>query len=432
LFTADAPLGALTSVTLAVQSITLTDSCGASTTVYSGTPQNTVDRYQDVEFVHVNAASEPLTIATVPQATYVAAAVTTTANTLGFVYPNSSQFNGSTFTTNPTVAKTELDAPFSIAATGNALEFSLVIPAPIDITTLGTLGDYVPVFTPSFLARHFTPATTPANDREGLSSVRGLTVSSTATQLTMNNSLGIPLGLTTDSKTVLQGVGSVSAIPASVPASVDVMIRQDGSLYASRIQIEDANTKGSWVGPLVITYAQGIYEWVAPQWWMQPSDPGHTTNTFPFAFQFTANTNYQLQGSAVDLTDLPFTPHFASFSDVMLGQGIAVDWIEQQLYGNQPLTEADSAVLIPSTFSGTITTMQQQANYVSYTLALDAHDTLTTVANETSIMAYSNAGTRMEDGSLAAGDKVNLHGFLFSDAGTPRLVCDQTRLQRKP
>jgi hypothetical protein len=38
----------------------------------------------------------------------------------------------------------------------------------------------------------------------------------------------------------------------------------------------------------------------------------------------------------------------------------------------------------------------------------------------------------MEDGPLALGDLVNMHGLVYSDQGTLRLVADQVRLQQTP
>jgi hypothetical protein len=100
--------------------------------------------------------------------------------------------------------------------------------------------------------------------------------------------------------------------------------------------------------------------------------------------------------------------------------------------GSQPQTEARAATLMPRTFSGSVTSVVTQDNYTVYTVALANNDFMVPLDNVTSITAYANAGTRMEDGTISAGMAVNLHGLLFSDSGVLRLVCDQTRLQRNP
>jgi hypothetical protein len=67
---------------------------------------------------------------------------------------------------------------------------------------------------------------------------------------------------------------------------------------------------------------------------------------------------------------------------------------------------------------------------VSYTVTLAPNDLLTVLSGTTSLTAYSNDGTQMETpGALTVGSAVNMHGLLFNDGGTLKLVCDQVRVQ---
>jgi hypothetical protein len=248
----------------------------------------------------------------------------------------------------------------------------------------------------------------------------------------MNNSAGFPLTIGASTSTVLQGIDDFSALPVNVPADVDVAVQSDGSLLATRIQIEYANALGAWIGPLLETSSISDKGELLPRLWQEQANPAQTSNDYPFSFQFTTTTTYQLNGAAYDLVDLPFTPRFAAFSDAALGQALSISWTSRQLLGSQPQTAAQAATLMPRTFSGTITSVVTQNNYTVYTVALASNDFMVTLDNVTSITAYANAGTRMEDGTLSAGMAANLHGLLFSDGGVLRLVCDQTRLQRKP
>jgi hypothetical protein len=71
-------------------------------------------------------------------------------------------------------------------------------------------------------------------------------------------------------------------------------------------------------------------------------------------------------------------------------------------------------------------------NYTVYTLTLAANDLMEPVSNTGSVTAYTNAGTQLEDGPLAVGDLVNMHGLVYSEQGTLRLVADQVRTQQTP
>lgn len=431
LFTSDAGLGPLTSFQLGITTITLTDACGHSVTAYTGPTQDTVQGVSTIEITHVNGVSEPLTITSLPQATYTSASVSYTVVDIAYLYPDHLHFVDSLDVTNPVSGPVELAAPIVVDGQGTVITLDTLLTGPI-VLGPAAVGSPVVTVTPAFRVSAFQPATTPSSDRNGKANLHGLILSTGAGQLTMNNSAGLPLTISTSPSTVLQGIGSLSAIPTKVPADVDVAIQSDGSLLATRIQVEDASALGAWIGPLVGTYSTGAYQEILPRLLQDPAHPTDTYNDSPFQFQFTDNTVYQLNGAPYVLTDLPFTPSFAAFSDVALGQGLSISWTTQQVLGSQPQTEARAATLMPRTFSGTITSISTRDSYTEYTLTLANNDFMVPLNNVTSITAYTNAGTRMEDGPLSTGMAVNLHGMLFSDHGVLRLVCDQTRLQQSP
>ncbi len=433
LFTSDAGLGALDGFYLGINSITLTDSCGNNVTVYTPQSQNTAVGISRIELRHVNGVSEPLAIAALPAADYTSATVTYSDVSIGYIYPDNLHFNLSEVTTNPITATAELPSPISIDGTGTALTLDTLVTAPIVLGPIGQAGDSTVTVTPAFTLTGFKPISAPTNDRNGKVNIRGLVNSVSADSFNMNNSTTVSFNISTSPQTVYQGIGSLAALPVNAPANVDVALQPDGSLLATRIEVENTATVGSWVGPLVTTYPTGAYQEVIPQLWQEannPAGPYITSDAFPFPFQFTGDTIFQRTGSTVDLTDLPFTPSFASFADVALGQGLSIDWSAQQLSGSEPQTEAITAVLVPRTFSGTISAITPVGSYTAYTLSLAANDMMQTVNNTASIAAYTNAGTQLEDGPLVVGDLVNIHGLVYSDHGTLRLVADQVRLQQ--
>jgi hypothetical protein len=111
LFTSDAGLGPLTNFQLGITSITLTDACGKTVVAYTGPTQaTTVQGVATIELTHVNGVSEPLTVATLPQATYTAASVLYTVVDIAYLYPDNLHFDDSLQVANPVSAKVELAA----------------------------------------------------------------------------------------------------------------------------------------------------------------------------------------------------------------------------------------------------------------------------------------------------------------------------------
>ena len=137
-----------------------------------------------------------------------------------------------------------------------------------------------------------------------------------------------------------------------------------------------------------------------------------------------------MYGGAIDLVNLPFAPRFASFEDTALGQGLSVSYATQQAAASQSLTQAQTTTLIPRNFSGTVSAVENDGSSVMYTLTLGSGDLLNVINGVSSLTVYTNNGTQMETTEpLALGSAVNMHGLLFNDGGTLKLVCDQVRLQ---
>ena len=225
-------------------------------------------------------------------------------------------------------------------------------------------------------------------------------------------------------------MSGIAVVPTGAPVDLDVAAQADGSLLATRVQVENPAAWGAWVGPLVVTYPRGTNEEVVPRLWEESRNVGQSFANFPSYFALTGATQYELYGGAIDLVHLPFAPSFASFSDTALGQALSVSYSTQQQAAAQSLTPAQTTTLIPRTLSGTVTAVADNGSFVTYTIALSPGDLLTVLSGTTRITAFSNDGTQMETSSpLAIGSAVNMHGLLFNDGGTLKLVCDQVRMQ---
>ena len=431
LLTSDANLGPLLAFELGINSIVLGDACGNSVTAYASPVEPYAGNTLDFELTHLNGVSEPITIATVPQATYTTATVTYSDIQLAYPYPNNKNYNDSDNDPSPIPVQASLAGPVTVDGNGLLLTLDTLITQPI---VLGPLGIGLPIITttPAFTLAATRPIAAPTNDRNGAARLQGLIQSAQAGHLTVTNSAGLPLPVDTSSATVLQGLTSLTDLPLNVPVQVDLAAQSDGTLLATRLELENPNALGAWNGPLVFTDPAGTYEGVVPRQWIQAANPLAVSNVYPSPFQFTPASVYQRTGAPYDVADLPFTPVFQSVADVAIGQGLSVTWVAMPTFGNQAQTAALSATLVPRTFSGTISSLTAAPNYTVYTLQLAANDFLATLIQASSITAYTNAGTQLEDGLLSVGQAVNMHGLVYLDGGVLRLVCDQVRLQRTP
>jgi hypothetical protein len=428
LFTSDAGLGPLLGFQLGVASVTLTDRCGNTVPVYTRNAALAAQGASTIELTHVNGISEPLTIASLPVATYTSASVSYDQIDINYLYPSNTSYQASDQSLPPRTSSATLRTPISIATSSSSLVLDVLVSGPI------VLGPGLVNLTPKFTLSSLTTQPNPTNDRNGKATFRGLVSSVSSNGFTIGNSNDVPFDVTISNVTLFQGIPDLAALPVNEPASVDVEFQPDGTLRATRVEVENTDTVGSWVGPLVLNDPSAGYAYIDPRLWEEANDPfGDVISAGnPWHFQFTPATLYQRSGAPIDLADLPFTPAFGSFSDLALGQSLSVDWHTLQQFATSPETPALTSVLVPRTLSGTVTAMTPANDYTAYTLTLAPNDFMQTLNGTGSIAAYTNAGTQMEDGPLALGDLVNMHGLVYSDQGTLRLVADQVRLQQTP
>jgi hypothetical protein len=416
LITSDAPLGPLLAFELQIDSVTLTDSCGKTVSLLS--------QPLTVEWTHVNGASEPLLIASVPQGTYTSAAVTYENPNIAYLWPSKLNFVSNEVTTGVMTGQVTLPSEIVVNGTATSIVLDTLLTQPV--TTNSTIN----TVTPAFQVTQQQVAPNPTIDTNGKEGLRGLVVSAGSNQVVVMNQAGVSLTIAVGNGTQYQGVTGLATLAAGTPVDLDVATQADGSLLATRVQVENAGASGAWVGPLVVTNPQGVSEEVVPRQLENKENVSKSYDNFPSYFALTGGTQYEMYGGAVDLVDLPFVPSFGSFNDTALGQGLSVSYATQQQSASQPLTQAQTTTLIPRALSGTITAIKDSGSSVNYTITLASNDLLTVMSGIHTVAAYTNDGTQMEtSSSLTVGSAVNMHGLLFNDGGTLRMVCDQVRLQ---
>jgi hypothetical protein len=129
---------------------------------------------------------------------------------------------------------------------GTAITVDTLLTNPIVLVPTA-VGQPTVTVTPAFGLSAFRPAVTPSSYRNGKANLHGLISSLGVDQFTMNNTAGLPFTISASTSTVLQGIDDFSTLPLNVPADVDVAIQSDGSLLATRIQVENASALGAWI-----------------------------------------------------------------------------------------------------------------------------------------------------------------------------------------
>jgi hypothetical protein len=423
LVTSDAALGPLLAFELKIDSVTLTGSCGNTVAL--------LDQPLTVEWTHVNGSSEPLLLASVPADTYTGATVTYENPNIAYLWPTKTDFVSNEVTTGMVSGQVDFPSPITIGTGPSSILLDALLTQPLIINS--KTNTVSPAFQVSQQAVAANP-TIDTNGKEGLrglaASISSMTAGAPLDELTVVNQAGVSIPIATNSSTQYQGLSGLAALPAGAPVDLDVATQADGSLLATRVQVENPAAWGAWVGPLVVTYPQGASEEVVPRQWEESSNMAQSYANFPSYFALTGGTRYEMYGGAIDLVNLPFSPQFAAFADTALGQGLSVSYATQQTAASQSLTQAQTTTLIPRNFSGTVSAIDNNGSSVTYTLTLAPNDLMSVMSGTTSITAYTNDGTQMETSEpLAVGSTVNMHGLLFNDGGTLKLVCDQVRMQ---
>ena len=403
----DAPADQILSLSLTVDSIVLTDSSGATTTVLS-TPVK-------IEASHLDAVQEPLLPPlNIPQDTYVSATFTVASPVV--VYIDST--TGKPVTADATLANATdtvtFTTPIVVSATSTPICFDLLVGQSVTIS-----GATVSV-SPMFNVTQIPLAQQPTNSSNGMvSGVLGQVVSVSGTTLVVALPNSQQLTIATNSSTVLQGFSALSALTAGELVNVDYAQQTSGSLLALRIQLVPAPAATVFGGPVtavtgspVTSFTQLVRQPLGP---MAPSSTTGNTNTV----DVTSSTTFQLPGQMATLPALPFAPAFSA-ATLFAGQNVLV--AAASVSGTT--VSAQSVTLLPQTIDGTISAVSTTASGTVYTVTLPSQSALGTLTGQTSVIVYVSASTQMMNATaVAAGSPARFNGLLFSNNGTLSLVA---------
>jgi hypothetical protein len=424
------------SVTL--QSLTLTSQSGQTVSLLANPASD--------EFMHLNGRVEPLATVSVPQGIYTSAAAT-----LSGAYPACAGQSGGALLMDEalgglngkTAASVELEQPITVIGTAMGLVLNLQVSntAPFNGGCSSSLTNTVTV-TPVFNLTPITIAPQPTNSGNGrVFGVEGLVNSVTAdgsgiTASALNSTnegAGAPTWqVSVTSGTVLQGVGSPTALTAGMPVDMDLTIQPDGSFLATRVAVydTDATNLSLAFGPPMAIYPSGGYQASYPVMnALQVEQQGVLTSLLGLYSVDGATT--KISGQLANLQSLPFAATFNS-ANMVDGQNIlftthAPSEVFQQL---------TTLTLLPQTIDGTVSAISTESGFTTYTVTLAAYDLFpdlaivpgqtTLLTNPNTVVVYADSSTQtLSSSAVTVGGLFRFYGLVFNDNGTLRMDCAQ-------
>ncbi len=432
------------SFTLNISSISLVNEAGNQVTLFASP-------LYYIEFIHFNAALQPLTTVSIPQDVYTAAVVTysgpditcSTVNATGGLVL--SDYDIEPF--GPYSASINFPSPITITGTAMALSLDLLVSQSTSFSacTIPASGTLPPSYsiTPTFTLSPVVLSPEPMNDSNGKEGgIEGMVFSvdaagdtfslQTANGSVISDGTGPPLTFSTGAGTIFQGIGGLPELLAGMFVDMDAAIQADGSLLATRIAVQDTTATNMMMGPLVSVF--GADSAIQDQGLQQQGINLSTQPVNAMYYSFDTGTAFKTSGEFSSLQNLPFTAAFNA-SSMAAGQNVAI------FSGAIPTTgpsypRASTIALMPQTLNGTVNMISSSGGYQVYTVGLAPYDpipTLTAVAGQStnltspnSVQVYVDASTQLLNSSpLSLGSVARFRGLLFNDSGTLRLICSQ-------
>jgi len=423
---------------ISINNVQLVDKSGNPVALYDYNNQG----QQPAEFMHLNGTSEPLAIATVPQGVYTSAIVVTndcefTAITFG--PPSAGQPNSLITATygeglcGQGTGQTTVSLPSPITVSGTAVALSLNLQVSQSYTLAGVGANATYTISPVFSLTPSTISPAPTNDQNG--KITGVdaqitSVDATGSDFGARTISGVPLTLNSDSNTAFQGISGIGSLSAGTLTNMDFAIQPDGSLLATRVEVDDPSAPAEFFGPwLSYTAVPGVFV-VEPQACFVPDYPTcdsaiHTTNTTTFAISL----------QLTNLPNLPFAPTVSSSAFVL---GAIFSTFPSASQDPQGTPYATTVTLKPQAINGTVTAMSAINGFSVYTVALAQYDLIPTLQQNlapgspnqlnapSSVIVYADSNTQLlNSGTISQGSLLRFRGVIFYDNGTARMDCQE-------
>ncbi len=420
-----------------VTGLTLTNKAGQSVTVLNN-PDAANDVLVGFEFVHLNGAFAPLVSATIPQDTYSSATVTVASCQFANV---SVAPSGSLLTTyfsqglcSQGTGLTTVDLPLPIVISGTSAVLSLNLQVAQSYTLTATQGINGPTqsytISPVFILSPLSISAQPASGFVTGLDLRFASLRAVSNSFVATTPNGSSLSLATNAATIYQGVPGLSSITMGMLVDLDAAIQADGSLLATRVQVNDPAALAEFVGPWTFTNGQpGLFV-------ILPNDcfPVPDIVVCDSSVQSNGTTVFSVSGELTNLQNVPFTPSFTS-SNAVLGQNFSSYSLGARSPQGVPIVT--TITLRPQTINGTVTNISSSNGFSIYTVSLAAYDLFPIVqsaaapasqnlANPSVITVYADQNAQLlTTDSIGVGSVVRFRGLIFNDDGVLRMDCQK-------
>jgi hypothetical protein len=412
-----------------IASISLTNSAGTPVTIFAGAS----DPGANLEWMHLNGASEPLPVVTVPQGTYSSATVTVVGCSFTNVTFVIGSITVSTFAQglcSQGTGTTTVNLPGPIVVTGSAMALSLDLQVSQSFT-LTSPSPAVYTISPAFTLTPVSIAAQPTDETNGkVIGVAGklMSLNANAGSFTAQTPDGFLLTLNSNTTTAFQGVAAFTSLSVNQLVNFDAAIQSDGSLLATRVEVDDLTVPAAGIGPFINPVSPpGAFETVTLQ-----IDGCTTIDPFCVGlYQSSSATVFNTSQQFSNVARLPFP---AAFSAATLLQGQNLSVFTPGSTSQQGIPDTTTITLVPQTLNGTVSGISNDAGFTVYTVTLAPYDLIPVLQNFTSntppphltnptvILVYADTNTHMlNTGTVAAGSLIRFRGLIFDDNGTARM-----------
>jgi hypothetical protein len=410
----DAPVDRVLAFELTVTSITLTDTNGTTTNVLSSPTE--------VEFTHLAGTFEPLTLNSISQGTYAKATITVSSPDVTYIDPGT----GLIMEKHPTLATPTATVTFpsggltvGSGATSINFDFNLANSLVFDASNNVTV-------TPVFTASSVTVASNQQDqdtDDGNVEGVQGAVVSASGSTIVIaTEKSGIQLSFSTNASTTYDGVSGLSGIQPGEIVQIDARTQTDGSLIATKIEIEDAQNN-SLESDGIVTSVNG-HPAVSLKLLVQGEVSAAPSGSKPvlgseILVTILGSTTYKINADHVDLSNLPFTPVFNG-STIAPAQRVETD-VDSP---NTMAVLASKVKLQQQSLSGIVSGYTATNGHGSFTLTLSSDSMFAKLTGLTTITVYQQSATKLKNiPPISNGDTLRVRGLLFLDGTQYRMVA---------
>jgi hypothetical protein len=422
-----------------ITSIVLTNKAGTPVTLYTS-PNGGSTPVFGMEWMHLNGAAEPFATATIPDGTYTSAAITIS----GCYFTQVTSAQGMTTSTEAEgtcsegtgAATVNLAAPIVLSGNATALLLDLQVNSSWTMAMPG-MSSTQAVYTidPTFTFSSMALSAQPTNLNDGL--ISGLHAEITSVDQTKNTiaiqmSAGTTATLRANTATGYQGaITRLSDVTTNLEANLDVAIQSDGSLLATRVEVDDSSEP--YVDTQYGTFLNTSTRVTAGVVTDPIGCPDSTFFNCDGLYQFLPQTNYGVSLQFANVAQLPFAPVFnaATYTPGQYTSAIVTNG-----GGTQNLPVARTITLEPQTLNGVVQSVENQNGFAVYTVSLASYDVFvapnaynpapTPLTSPQMVTVYAGTSTQfLHAAMIETGDTVRFRGVVFNDGGTLRMDCDE-------